>query len=343
MLKRSLGFLIGLMSLSLLIATQLPGNFEQQIKESTDKSAALALIVQYAETTDDLNDLRILQNHWLRLDRESCVKHFQALADKHPKDPKYIYLNARTAADTAVRKSTGRRLVKDYPDFEPGYQMLLSYYQNNLFTTPGAKHPSAQPFMKDYKADKKFFQQYMDRFPDNENALYLQIQRLIWEQDTRNANLLVAKALRLDASWLNWQFYTDFYLRTKQFVLLQAYIHSLIDTAAAYKNATQQEKEDFFEEDYFLTLMVGKAYEEAVDWFEQHPRLFSKPYLRKELLKANVLLGRMDKAFSLLDNELAVGSDWSDWLQDEEALQALKQDPRWYSHIERFLRIKQSD
>lgn len=323
------------MSVSILLSTQLPANFEQQIKDSADKSAALALVIQYADQTDDLNDLRTLQNHWLRLDRESCLKHFKALTEKHPKDPRYYYLHARAQDEPSVFKTAGRNLVQEHPDFEQGYQMLLSYYLNKLFVTPGPKHPSAQPFMKDYTADKKYFRQYMEKFPDNTNALYQEMQRLIWEQDVKNANLLAAKALRLDADWLSWQFYTDFYLRTAQFDLLKAYIRRMIDTADAYKTATPQEKENYFEEDYFLTLMIGKAYEEAVDWFEQHPQLFGSSVLRKEFLKANVLLGNMDKAFILLDNELAVGSDWSDWLQEEEALTDLRNDPRWQSRIEK--------
>ncbi|MFO7659749.1 MAG: hypothetical protein R6V77_02450 [Candidatus Cloacimonadaceae bacterium] len=335
MLNRISLFLIGLMSVSLLLSTQLPDGFEQQIKDSADRSAALALVIQYAAQTDDLDDLRILQNHWLRLDRESCVKHFQVLADKHPKDPKYYYLHARAQDEPAISKTAGRKLVQEHPDFEQGYQMLLTYYLQNLFVTPDPQHPAAQPLMKDYKADKKYFKQYMDRFADNENALYMEMQRLIWEQDTKNANLLAAKALRLNADWLSWQFYTDFYLRTGQFDLLEAYIRSMIDTAAAYKTATPQEKENYFEEDYFLTLIIGKAYAEAISWFEQHPRLFGNSVLRKEFLKANVLLGNMDKAFILLDNELALGSDWSDWIQDEAALSALRNDPRWQSRIEK--------
>lgn len=323
-----------------LAAGALPAGFEQHIRTAPDDSTRLVLTLDYVAQTNDVEELRILQNIWLEFDREGCTAHFAQLLRDNPQAPEFYYLWARTVEQEGFQLTAGRKLIKDHPASEYGYRMLLTYYLNGLFATPGPNHPDAQPYRKDYNKDKKHFKTYLNRFPNSEIALYMELQRLVWENDVSNANLMAARALRLDVSWLNWQFYTDFYLRTGQFELLQAYIRRMIDNTEVFKHVSPDEKERYFEEDYFMTLIVGRVYEEAVKFFETHPSLFGRSALRMEYLRACTLMGWVDKAFTLIDNELAVSSDWYDWLTSDEDLSALRYDPRWQLRIDRFRQIR---
>jgi len=331
--------LIMFWGISMLLAAGLPGDLEENIKSIPDKSAALEKIRQFVETTDDIEDLRILQNHWLRLDKTGCIAYYKNKTEENPQDPKYCYLWARARNEQEFWLTAGRKLVKEHPDFEHGYRMLLTYYDRVLFNYSASDYPSLEQLVSNYNYDKKQFGIYMDKFPDSENALYLGVQQLIWEKDVKNANLLVAKALKMNASWLNWQFYTDFYLRSGQFDLLEAYIRRMIDDSDVYKRDTPEEKEWEFELKYSDTLVHGGAFAEAVKFFEEHPQLFGWSTNRMQYLTACVQSGFVDKALTMLDNELLVGTDWYNQLVLDRDFQAMRDDPRWESRLDKFFKI----
>lgn len=339
--KQIAAVLILVFGISILVSAQLPKGFEQHISEAPNDSTRLELTKQYIAQTDDLDELRVLQNFWLKLDNLNCISYFEGLQKKNSKDPKYYYLWARTNQGTKFRLKAGRKLVKEYPRFEPGYQMLLGYYQQELFTTADSNHPAAQPHLKDYKKDKKLFQTYLKRFPNSESAMYLAVQQMIWEKQITVANRLVAKALEKNMSWLTWQFYTDYYLRTNQLELLQVYLRRLIDDSEKAKQMTPQQKEATFEDAYINILMLGETYPLVLEFFETHPWMFSNVNFNREYLKACAQLGEMDKAFNLLDNELLRTTDWYDWLTEEESLSALRQDPRWETRLAMFKKISE--
>jgi thiol-disulfide isomerase/thioredoxin len=327
--KRISLLMIALLSLALAFASDLTKTMESTLQEAKDEATALALVRQYASQTADLEDLRLLQNYWLKLAPEECQAYFLKLKNDYPGEKNYVYLWARTQDDNQIMLKTGRYLVKKYPKYEYGYRMLLSVYQKELFTTPGNDHPTAQDLLPDFKKDKKYFQQYLKKFPGNDNAIYLNLSLLVWEKQVDAANKLLVKALDTKASWLNWQFYTDYYLRTNQLLMLETYIRRMVDTSQATQTLTASEKEAKTEQFYLGTLFAGQAYTEFLAYVKEHPQNLADQDVQKMFLVTCLDLGDTDKAFAFLDGVLTQPNDLYQWILTDDDFTSLRSDPRW--------------
>jgi thiol-disulfide isomerase/thioredoxin len=322
--------------INLVMASTLTDTIDKTIQSAPDEKAALELVKKYVAQTDDIEDLRLLQNYWLKLSPEECRLYFAALKDKNPNSPKYIYLWARTIEDPKVQMDEGRKLVKKYPSFEYGYRIFLSNYQKQLFTTPGPEDQTALPMMPEFKKDRKYFDLYLKNFPTNENAIYLSLSLYVWEKDVPAANKMLVKAQDANAPWLNWQFYTDYYVRTNQLLMLQAYLRRLIDTSTTTQNLSAKEKEDQFELSYLTTLVTGEAYTDFLSYIKTHPTALENKQIQQMLLLVYTYQSDNDKAFGLLDEMLTHKDDYYTWLVSDEELATLRSDPRWTAKIAEF-------
>ncbi len=324
---------------NLIFASILTPNIEKTIQNAKNETEALKLINDYISQTDDIEDLRIIQNYWLKLAPEESKLFFKTLKEKNPKDIRYKYLWARSTEDSKIQTKTGRMLVSKYPNFEYGYRLLLTTYQKQLFSTPGPKHPTAQSWMKDFKKDKKYFEQYLEHFSNNETALYLMLNMLVWEKKVSDANKLLAKAVNSEATWLNWQFYTDYYMRTNQLLMLQTYIRRMVDTSDATKNLSPSEKEARFELTYLGILQMGEAYPAFQSYIKEHPAAMDNSQIRQMLLIVYTKQGDINHAYELLDIMLTAPNDYYSWLVTESDLSPLRDDPRWQAKMSEFKRF----
>jgi thiol-disulfide isomerase/thioredoxin len=334
MFKKITCTLLLILSLSFVFASALSQSIEKAIQSSADEASALELIRKYVAQTDDLEDLRLLQNYWLMLDKDECKRYFTVLKEKNPKSEKYIYLWARTLDDVQAQKQTGRNLIKKHPSFEYGYRLLLTHYQKELFITPSPEHPSAQSMMKDYKKDRKYFDRYLKKFPSSETSIFLTLGALVWEKKVEEANRLLAKALTLEASWLNWQFYTDYYLKTNQLLMLETYIRHLVDTSDYTKNMSAEEKDYQIDFIYLSTLMSGDAYTAIFDYVKAHPMSLADPRVQKVFLIACASYGDFDMAFLLLNKMGTQSGVLYQWLLTDEDIAPLRKDVRWQAMID---------
>lgn len=338
MFKRYLGIIVLSLILSGIGASQLSQKIEAEIQKAADETQALEIIQRYLTKTDDMEDLRTLQNYWLQLGPVACREHFKVLKEKNPKNEKYIYLWARTLEDSKLQMQTGRILVKKFPNFEYGYRLLLAHYQKYLFNTADKNHPDAQPHLKDFKKDRKYFDIYLKKFPTNDNAVFLALTLNVWEQNVAEANKLVAKAVELDAQWLTWQFYTDFYLKTKQFLMLETYLRSLFANSEHTQGMTDAEKESQVATAYLSTLIAGDAYYAVFDYVKRYPSVLNDQRNQKIYLISCVNTGDIDKAFNLLDKIAVAKGGIYQWLVNDENLLPLRNDERWQKRFEKLTR-----
>lgn len=334
MFKKYICVAVLIMSLSLIMASALSQTIEKAIQSAEDEASALELVKKYVVQTDDIEDLRLLQNYWLMLDKNECIKHFTTLKERNPKSEKYIYLWARTLDDINLQKQSGRNLIKKFPAFDYGYRLLLTHYQKELFITPSADHPSAQSILKEYKKDRKYFDLYLKRFPQSENAIYLALGALVWEKKVEEANRLLAKALSIEASWLNWQFYTDYYLKTNQLLMLETYIRHLVDTSDYTKNMSAVEKDYQVDFIYLSTLLSGESYQAIFDYVKAHPMALADPRIQKVFLIACANFGDFDLAFLMLDKMGSQSGALYQWLLTDESIAPLRKDSRWQAKID---------
>jgi len=258
------------------------------------------------------------------------------MRSKHPKDKVYIYLFGRLNVDPFESIKTGRSLVRKHPRFEYGYRLLLTSYQQHLFKTPGPDHPTAQNLLKEFKKDRKYFETYLRKFPHNDNAMYLSLELLVWEKKVNDANRLLAKALQIEPTWLNWQFYTNYYLKTDQLPLLQAYIRRAVETSTLTQSMTPDEKERQVVLAYLTTLAVGETYRPIVEYADTYPQILGDNEVQKLYLIACAQSGEANKAYSLMDEILTRSNDLYQWLANDDDVSALRQDPRWISRVDKF-------
>ena len=313
-------------------------DFTTEFKAAADDSTALSVIDKYLKLAEEVEDFRLLQGYWQKLDAAGCNNYFYDLLQKQPKSELYIYLWARIQADPAVQIKYGRYLVQYHPRFEYGYRLLLTTYQKELFSTPGPEHDSAKPWLKDYKKDRKYFARFLKYFPDLDTASYLNIGMLVWEGKVDDANKLLAEAQAANASWLNWQFYTSYYLQTDQILLLQAYLRRMIDNSSLTQNLSAEDKEQQFEQAYLTTLLVGEAYQYFFDFINTNPATLDNANIQTMYLLACAQNGMNGQAFILLDKIADNSGSLYSWLLNDQGLEALRQDERWEAIMARFKR-----
>ncbi len=339
MIKKILSLLILALAAAWAVASTLTDNLETELNAASSDSTALAIIHKYAAQASDLEDLRTLQNYWMQLDPEGCRQHFADLKKSHPQDKNYIYLWARFLDDPKLQAKTARSLIKKHPGFEYGYRLLLGNYAVQLFAAPQKDQSGSGRLAKNYKKDKKIFSRYVEKFPASENALYLKVQQLVWEKQVQEANKMVARAVELDASWLSWQFYTDFYLKTGQLDLLAAYFRRLVDTSAETASLSADEKEGLAETYYLHTLLMGEVYQPFFDYFTNNPSALQRADNQKLFLSACAERGETDRAYELIDRVLSLPNNLYKWCLDSEDMAWLLEDPRWTSRQEFYQQV----
>lgn len=339
MLKRYLLIVALTLAITLAMASALSKTIEKAIQSAPDDSTALQIIKDYAVKTDDIEDLRILQNYWLQLDEAGCVVYFANLKAKHPNSDNYIYLWARTLDNTKEMMRQARKLVQKSPDFEYGYKLLLAPYQKELFSIELKSELKKEDFYKEFKKDRKYFDKYLKKFPTSTDALYLRIQLYVWEKEVEKANKLLAKALTVNAAFLNWQFYTDFYLRTGQLQLMQAYIRRLIAESKQAEGMSPAEQENQFLVTYLGTLFETDHHKDFLEYTMVHPGALED----SNVLQMSLLIHAKDadfaSAYAVLDKMMDRPNEFFSWLSTEQELQPLREDPRWAAKMKQMKQL----
>jgi thiol-disulfide isomerase/thioredoxin len=339
MFKKYLLILALTLIAGLAMASALSQTIEKAIQSAPDETAALQIIKKYVAETDDIEDLRVLQNYWLQIDEAACLAHFTTLKDKNPKDEKYIYLWARTIADTQEMMKQARILVKKYPAFEYGYRLLLAPYQKELFSIEVNDEVKTTAIYLGFKKDRKYFAKYLKKFPTSNDAIYLMIGLYIWEKQVDNANMLVAKAVTLNSSFLNWQFFTDFYLRTNQLQLLQAYVRRMIAESKQAEGMSLQEIESQFLITYLGTLFEAEYYTAFMDYIAMYPEAINDSNVQQMALLIYAHDGNNDDAFEIMDKMVDRPNDFYSWLTADKDLDVLRSDPRWTAKMNQMKQL----
>jgi len=326
------------LGLTALMASSVSRDLDKALQKADSDSSALVILKQFVPLAIDMDDHRNLQKYWRYLDSADCARYYTEQKKANPKNPMFIYLWARLLENSGDIRAVGRDLIKKHPDFEYGYRLLLSEYQQDLFVCEKPYSKEEEALFKQFKKDDKYYKQYQKKFPKSEWMLYIMLQRYVWEKRLEDANLTLSKAEEQNASWLGWQFYTDYYLSTHQLVLLQAYIRRMIDNSKQAKGMTGDEKEHQFWLMYLSTLVMAEAYDDYRDYVTAHPEVFSEPQVLRLDLLVYIATGDTDNAFGVMDKMIEQPNEFFNWLTTQEQVAPLRKDPRWDAKIAEFKR-----
>ncbi len=158
----------------------------------------------------------------------------------------------------------------------------------------------------------------------------------VWEKNIGEANRLLAAAEKINSSWLSWQFYIDYYLRTNQLMMLQTYIRRMVDQSALTRKMTAREKEDQVRVTYLGTLFMAEQFKPFMDFLEQYPDSHEIPDVLKMKLMIYIYLGNSDGAFGVIDRMFDKVNEFYSWLKSEEELAPLRADSRWNAKMAQF-------
>ena len=131
-MKRTAFILLLLACLGAWAATPLSQEFEQRVRATQSAEEGLVVINEYAQKMTELEDLRVLQNYWMRADKGASQQHFADLHDRQPDSPVYYYLWLRGSESQLQQLRGGRQLTSRFPDFYWGYRLFSSTYSQAL-------------------------------------------------------------------------------------------------------------------------------------------------------------------------------------------------------------------
>ena len=130
--------LLLLACLGTLAASPLSEEFEQRVRATKSAEEGLVVINEYAQKMTDLEDLRVLQNYWMRADKGASQQHFADLHDQQAVDGFGAELHDRFGRlpfadlfEPAIRYATDGYLVS--PTVHRQWQAQV----NDLLPQPG--------------------------------------------------------------------------------------------------------------------------------------------------------------------------------------------------------------
>jgi len=181
-------------------------DFRIRLKDAPDSEAAYNTIMEYASKLNNEEDLRELQDAWLKFDKEGCQKHFRTLFKQNPQSAKFWYLSLRTQDDEDLVLEESANLCRAFPDYYWGYRLFISSLMAWMLE---AGYEVNNP-LEDADYELKILDEGYKRFPKDDYFNILQFHRYRITGDYPRAETFLWKVRDnnlLKAHWLYIRYY----------------------------------------------------------------------------------------------------------------------------------------
>ncbi len=316
-------------ALSLAVAvTELGREFETRIQSAPTAEAALPVIAEYLEKMADLDDFRVLQNYWMRADREACRAHFLRLHQQQAQDPMYHYLWLRTLDDSLQQLRGAREVINGSPQFYWGYRLFSTAYAQ-LLTDADAPAAAQTDIRQHLNSDNALLRQGLGYYPRDEYlhlALfhYHNSQAQIDEAESQLLGLLDPLAIEANYGQIR-----DFVLDTGRTRAFEVLYPRMLSGAIERGDVDSADSLDIYQYSYLHLLSELREWDRMWAYFEAWPAL---KVMDKTLpLRIEMQLGRQDlqTALNLLEGGLAAEILSFPEVEANPLYEPLRALPRW--------------
>lgn len=327
-LFQTLALLSLLLSCAFLAASPLSDEFEARIRQTKAESEALPIIREYLPRMTDLEDLRILQNYWMRADKEASQQYFSELHGKEPKSPVYHYLWLRGSENEYLQLAGGRDLIRESPEFYWGYRIFSSTYSQILLNEE-ASEAARESIRANQKADVSLLKNSLKRFPNDAYLLLALFHHYNLEKDYATAESYLIQLQDPSAIRMNYKYVQEFIAASKRSRAFEVLYPPVLSAAIAKGELPAADSLATYQQTYLQALTLAEEWPKMQAWLEANPSLKEQDETIGMRIAMHIGLEQYDTALNLLEGALAKDLVDVHEVLDEPGYEALKSLPRW--------------
>lgn len=311
-----------------LAASPLSDEFETKIRQTKSEADGLPIIREYLPKMTELEDLRILQNYWMRADKAASQQYFSELHGKEPKSPVYHYLWLRGSENEYLQLVGGRDLIRESPDFYWGYRIFSSTYAQILLNEQATEEAKAT-IRDNQKADLALLQNSLKRFPNDAYVLLALFHHYNLEQDYPTAESYLIRLEDPSAIRVNYQYVLDFIAASKRSRAFEVLYPKVLSAAIAKGELPAADSLDSYQQSYLQALTLAEEWTKMQAWFEANPSAKEQDETIGARIAMHIGLKQYDTALNLLEGAMAKELTDVHRVLDDPRYEVLKSLPRW--------------
>ena len=329
--------LLLLACLGTLAASPLSEEFEQRVRATKSAEEGLVVINEYAQKMTDLEDLRVLQNYWMRADKGASQQHFADLHDQQPDSPVYHYLWLRGSESLLQQLRGGRQLTSRFPDFYWGYRLFSSTYSQALLDND-APADLQQDIRDNLDKDLKLLKKGLKSFGDDSYLLLALYHLHNTKEDYNEAEKALLRLRDPQAIEMNFQIVLDFITKTKRSRAFEALYPQLLSLAISEGKVKSADSLYIYQQNYLYALSLTE------EWGRMHAYLDRWPQLKEDddtlplRVDMHLGLGQLDTALNLLEGAMARDVLDVKEVEKDPKYEVLKSQPRYQEVMDNALR-----
>ncbi len=251
---------------------ELFGRFSQ--KPTAEEFGPLAQ--SFLQENDDLDELLFAGYMWSQLADSAYVDYLSQAIATHPEQPKWRFLAASAEANMVTRAALSRDLIRDFPQFEGGYQSLLFTHLTDLAYkgSPDQENPLPEG---DLAADLPSIEHYCQAFPQARYGRMAAVFRNVMLDDPEAAELAFRQAWDSKERWLAEYDLSQILPIEKYHPILRCHIN-LLRASGSPDKVTRDlaEKAGLLAAYYFDR---AKDYQAVIDFFGAEPHYWENQYV----------------------------------------------------------------
>lgn len=309
-------------------ASELGTEFQAKIQATETETEALVLIGEYKNRLSELEDLRILQNYWMRLDAAACREHFAAKFAAEPQSPQYHYLWLRNQEDDLVQLDGARELIFKAPDFYWGYRLLsATISQIRLQDEPDTL--LVENLEQHLDGDLALLRQGLQYFPNDDYMLLALFSHHRSKGEYAAAEQYIVRMQDPAAMEANFKYIMNFIEESKLLRPFEVLFPKMLSYAISQGKVNPADSLMTYQ-NYYLFLLSNTGQWAKMDaYIETFSELKERDSTLSTRIDLNLGLKRYDEALSLLESALSKEILNVNEVVDDPKYETLKTMPRW--------------
>ncbi|MDZ4183157.1 MAG: TlpA disulfide reductase family protein [Candidatus Cloacimonadaceae bacterium] len=328
-----LTILLLLITLGAAFAQSPADEFKQKMMGTETEAQALALIKEYLPRLNTLDDLRTLQNFWMRLDANACREWFEQKHLAMPESPEFHYLHLRNHEDNAVQLSGSRALIEMAPDFYWAYRLFYSTYAQ-IMVNEAEKIAMTGDLERNRVSDLLLMQDGLRRFPGDDYASLALFHHYNHYKDYARAESYLIQMREIGALEANFNLVLQFVKETKRVRAFEEIFPRMLSAAVSSRKIPAADSSRAYNNYLLFVYQSAGMWDELESWLNANPEYQTSDSTILIRIELAIVRQRYDAAMDLITKALASNSVTLAELLSEERYSPLRQRSQWETFVQ---------
>lgn len=287
-----------------LTASPLKDEFETRVQAAPSAEDARPIIQEYLLKMSDMDDLRILQNYWMRIDQPVCRDYFEAKHTAEPDNAVNHYLYLRVLDDSYQQYLGSRQLIRKSPDFYWGYRLFSTSYAQLLVNadTPEAEQNEVR---KNLQADLQMLLEGSEKYNRDDYLNIALFHHYNTQKDFNKAESYLVLMQEPQAIETNFEAIMNFVEESKRTRAFEALFPKMLSGAIAKGDIAPEDSLSMYQSYYLDALSLAKDWVQMQMYMERNPELKTKDETLTTRIAMHIGLKNFDTALNLLEGAMA--------------------------------------